>query len=137
LGALYCLAFALEHPDGVAALVLSAPLLEPRFVRPEAPGGLFKMLKKLGPTSAGRIGRKSEELASDELVHDVITLRAIEQAEEAARSYGGRGPSLSMPTLVLQGNRDSTLAGPRIETRSADLSRGDEMLGWLDSKIPR
>lgn len=150
LGALYCLAFASEHPDGIAALVLSAPLLEPRFVRPEAPAGLFKMLKKLGPSSPGRIGRKAEYLTADELVHDVITLRAIEQAEDAARTYGTRGPGLSMPTLVLQGGRAArTLTGPRIEHRSfEDLADDvfyegrsaevvDNLLGWLDSKLPR
>jgi len=150
LGALYCLAFATEHPGGIAALVLSAPLLEPRFVRPQAPAGLFKMLKKLGPGSPGSIGLKAEDLTADELLHDVITLRAIEQAEEAARTYRTRGPGLSMPTLVLQGGRATgTLTGPRIEARSFErLDRDllhevgstevvDAVLGWLDSKLPR
>lgn len=167
LGALYGLAFASEHPDGVAALVLSAPLLEPRFVRPEAPGGLFKMLKKIGPSSPGRIGWKPEHLTSDasgrraraedELVHDVITLRAIEQAEEAARTYRTRGAELPMPTLVLQGDRDPiaslgaarTLTGPRVESRILEGLAHDlfhevrsaetiaDVLGWLDAKLPR
>src|SRR5262245_9423005 len=34
LGALWCLAYACERPDGVAALVLCAPLLAPRFQLP-------------------------------------------------------------------------------------------------------
>lgn len=157
LGALYCLAFATEHPGGIAALVLTAPLLEPRFERPAAPAGLFKMLKKLGPSSPGRIGWRTGNPTSDELVHDVITLRAIEQAEEAASTYRTRGSGLSMPTLVLQGANDPVaspaatraLAGPRIEARSFEglghdlLHEGrstevvDGVLGWLDSKLPR
>ncbi|MFN0007242.1 MAG: alpha/beta fold hydrolase [Planctomycetota bacterium] len=150
LGALYCLAFATEHPDGIAALVLLAPVLEPQFVRPEGPTGLFKMLKKLGPGSPGRIGWKAEDLAADEFLHDVITLRAIEQAEEAARTYRTRGPELSMPTLVIQGGRATrTLSGPRIEAMSfgspdhdpfrevGSAEVIDGVLGWLDSKLPR
>jgi len=167
LGGLYCLAFAAEQPDGVAALILSAPLLEPRFARPEAPGGLFRMLKKVGPSSPGRIGWKPEDLTSDaserraraedDLVHDVITLRAIEQAEEAARIYRERGAALAMPTLVLQGSRDPiarlgaarTLAGPNVEARVLEGLAHDlfhevrsadtiaQVLGWLDSKLLR
>lgn len=167
LGALYCLAFASEHPDGVAALVLAAPLLEPSFAKPEVPGGLFKILKKLGPSSPGRIGWKPEQLTSepserraraeDGLVHDVITLRAIEQAEAAARTYRARGGDLPMPTLLLQGNRDPianpaharALAGPRVEARilaglAHDLfheARSAEtiaaVLAWLNAKLPR
>ena len=167
LGALYCLAFAAEHPDGVAALVLSAPLLQPRFARPEAPGGIFRMLKKIGPSSPGRIGWKPEDLTSDasarraraddELVHDVITLRAIEQAEEAARVYLERGAGLPMPTLVLHGDRDPItsldaarmLTGPRVELRTLpglahdlfhEVRSGEtiaDVLDWLDAKLPR
>jgi alpha-beta hydrolase superfamily lysophospholipase len=167
LGALYALAFASEHPEGVAALVLAAPLLEPRFVEPAAPGGLLRMLKRVGPDSPGRIGWKPEDLTSDAaerrarsadpLVHDVISLRAIQQAGETARTYRQRAPSLSMPTLVIQGDRDPlasveaarSLAGPRVEVRIAAGLAHDvfhdaraaetiaSVIAWLDSQLPR
>ena len=166
LGALYCLAFASENPAGVAALVLASPLLEPRFVRPEPPGGFLRMLKKVGPNSPGRIGWKPEQLSSDPverrsrsedaLVHDVVTLRAIEQAEAAGKTYRGRVAGLPMPTLLLQGDRDpiadpasARIAGPNVESRvleglAHDLFhevRAEETVGvllrWLDAKLPR
>ena len=46
LGALYALSFALERPGVAAAVVLVAPLHEPRFQAPEAPRGLGKLLRK-------------------------------------------------------------------------------------------
>jgi lysophospholipase len=166
LGALYALAFAAERPDGVAALVLVSPLLEPRFQRPERPAGLLKLLRKVGPTSPGRIGWAPADLSpdsaeagqrrADPLVHDVITLRAIEEAEVAARHYRTRGAELAMPTLVLHGDQDRVadlapvrvFQGPRIELRilpgiAHDVLRGasagavaKDLLRWLDSRFP-
>jgi alpha-beta hydrolase superfamily lysophospholipase len=167
LGALYCLAYACERPEGVAALVLSAPLLEPRFEMPQPAGGLLKMLKKVRPTSPGRIGWTSEQLTGDAeerrsrgddaLVHDVITVRSGAQAEEAARKYPPRIAQLPMPTLVLQGDRDPiaraevarSLSGPSLDVQvfeglSHDLfheSRAGDVIAvvtaWLDAKLPR
>jgi acylglycerol lipase len=124
LGALYALAYACEHEGDVAALVLSAPLFEPRFERPQAKGGLLKLFKRLGPTAPGRTGWSAEALggdaaarAADDLAHDAITLRAIEEAEEAAARYRGRLGSLALPRLVLQGGADA-IASPET-TRAA------------------
>lgn len=111
LGALYALAFACEREGDLAALVLVAPLLEPRFAKPEAKGGLFKMFKKTGPDTPGSIGWSASELTratppADELTHDVITLRAIEEAEAAAARYRSRLAELSIPVLVVHGTAD-------------------------------
>jgi alpha-beta hydrolase superfamily lysophospholipase len=116
LGALWCLAYACEKPQDVAALVLVSPLLEPKFELPKQSGGLSSLFKKIGPTSPGRTGWAPEQLTTDptaqaalkadELVHGVITLRAGEQAVEAARRYVPRIKELSMPILVLVGSDD-------------------------------
>jgi len=163
LGAIYALAYAREKPDGVGALVLAAPLFEP----PEKPGGLFGRFKKPGPLSPGRIGYRGEMLTSDlaeqraraedPLVHDVITLRAAEQASEAARKYASVLPELSMPTLILQGTSDPIAPADRvgaiasssvevalIESQRHDLfhdSRSSEVvarvIAWLEARLPR
>jgi len=166
LGALYCLAYACERPEGIAAVVLSAPLLEPAFDVPAAPSGFFKRFKKLAPTTPGRIGWRSEALSQDPgerrartedaLVRDVITVGAAAQAVEAAQRYRPRVAGLPMPVLILQGGSDTivraesvrALSGPslRIEILPGlghDLlheSRADEVIAvlakWLDAAIP-
>jgi alpha-beta hydrolase superfamily lysophospholipase len=167
LGALYCLAFACEHPDGIAALVLSAPLLEPRFELPAPAGGLLKVFRKIGPTTPGRIGWKATELtedpaalaarAGDALVRDVITVRAATQAAEAARIYRARIPELRMPVLLLQGSKDPiaraeiarSIAGPSLDVEVQEGLKHDlfhetrapeviaRVVAWLDQKVPR
>lgn len=116
LGALWCLAYACEKPDGVAALVLASPLLSPRFELPERAGGIAKLWKKVGPTSPGRTGWTASQRTSDAAAaraleldkdaHGTVTLRAGEEAAEAARRYVARIGSLSMPVLILTGGSD-------------------------------
>lgn len=167
LGALYCLAYACERPDGVSALVLSAPLFEPRFQVPQGAGGLMRLFKKVGPTSPGSIGWSVDQLstdaadqaarAADALVHDRITLRAGEQASEAARMYADRVAHLSMPVVILQGSRDAIaplevarrVAGPTIALEVFEDSRhdllhdvraravADFVCEWLDRRVVR
>jgi alpha-beta hydrolase superfamily lysophospholipase len=133
LGGLYALAYAAERPDDVAALVLAAPLLAPRFEKPEAKGGLRGLFHKVKPSTPGRIGWSAQQLvadpdaaarAADELVHDVITLRAIEQAEGAAARYRGRLAGLPMPTLVVLGGADTIASA---ESVRAALGSGVEL----------
>lgn len=167
LGALWCLAYACEKPDGVAALVLVSPLVSPRFETPKAPGGLSGLFKKVGPTSPGRTGwdpaqRTSDvaaqaALRADELAHDVVTLRAGEEAIEAARRYVPRIGRMPMPVLILAGSADPiagaesarALHGPRLdvetfaglrhdlfhEARSAEVV--SRLRAWLDARLPR
>lgn len=117
LGALYAMAYALERQGEVAGLVLVSPLLKPNFILPEAKKGLRAMFgKKIGPKSEGSLGWTVEQrtqdadqqakIRSDSLVHDVITVRAAEQALEAAGSYPARLKEVGVPVLILQGEND-------------------------------
>ncbi|MCY2960387.1 MAG: alpha/beta fold hydrolase [Planctomycetota bacterium] len=166
LGALWCLAYASERPDGIAALVLAAPLLDPNFDLPQATGGLLKLFKKVGPDAPGRIGWNPAERSNDpevraalaaEPAHDVITLRAGEEARAAAQKYVPKLGQLAMPVLVLVGvddriapaSRVRVLSGPRVEVREfagvhhdlfLDGRAGDvseAVVRWLDAKLPR
>ncbi len=117
LGAVYALAYATEKPGTLAALVLISPLLAASFEPPAAPSGLKKFFHKVGPTSPGRTGLRPEQLTSvadeqrawsdDPLTHDVITLRASEQAVEAAQSARLSLADLEVPVLCLYGADDS------------------------------
>jgi acylglycerol lipase len=165
LGALWCLAYACEKPEGVAAVVMSSPLLTPRFDLPKAPSGLAGLFKKVGPNSAGRTGWDASQLTSDAneqaalksdaLAHGIVTVRAGEQAAEAAARYVPRIAKLPMPTLVLCGAADPivnadairSLKGVNVETFDGlrhDLfheTRAAEVLvrlrAWLDVHPPR
>jgi acylglycerol lipase len=170
LGALYALSYALENPGAVAALVLAAPLHEPRFTRPQPPGGLKKLLgKKPKGDDPGSIGYRGDQLSSDSAVaaawgsadgtHDVISLRAIDQAEEAARTYLPRAAQAGLPVLILHGEADPiadversrALAGdgndvtvrtfpgmlhhPLQEANAAEVH--DAVVSWLDGVLAR
>lgn len=134
LGALYALRYTLDKPGNVAALVLVSPRWRPAFRAPAAPGGLFKMFKKLAPDAPGAIGNDATRLfrdeaarrawSSDPLVHDVITQRAIEQVGAVAADVERRLAQVSVPTLVLHGEgrelSDASIskaAGASVEVR--------------------
>lgn len=166
LGALWCLAYACERPDGIAALVLAAPLVDPRFDLPQPAGGLMKLFKKVGPDSAGRIGWDPAQRSNDpeargllalDPAHDVITVRAGDEARAAAHAYLPKLGQLAMPVLVVVGvddpiapaSRVRALTGSRVEVRefagvhhdlfldarASDVS--EAVVRWLDAKLPR
>lgn len=123
LGANYAAAYAVENPGVLAGLVLLSPLHAPRFQRPEAPRGLSKFFKKLQPTSEGRTGYTPDDLTSapaqatawsaHELTHDVITQRAIDEAERSVRDHLARLDGGALPVLAVHGDADpvSDVAG--------------------------
>lgn len=132
LGALQALAFELEQPGELAGLVLLSPRWEPGFEIPK-PGGLRKLFAKVTPTTPGKVGVDPAALSrdpaavaawsADELVHDVITARAAEQAAACAQRFGPRVGEASCPVLIVHGDADTiapigpTLAkdGPGVE----------------------
>lgn len=167
LGALHALAYALEVPGMAAALVLISPLHEPTFVEPEAPRGLKKFLKKLTPQSPGSIGWKPDQLTGDSNqaaayladteVHDIITLRAIQEAQASAAEYLPRLAQVGVPVLILHGEddpiasveRSKALEGEGIAVKTFPGQRHDllhdtgatevqaALRAWLDENLPR
>jgi alpha-beta hydrolase superfamily lysophospholipase len=135
LGALWALAHALEMPGTLAALGLLSPLHEPRFEIPAEVSGVKRLFKKRGPKTAGTTGYRANQLTTDgeqalawqndPLTHDCITVRAAEQAQQAARTYLPRLAEVGLPVLVLHGTDDPisssersvALAGEGIEVR--------------------
>jgi alpha-beta hydrolase superfamily lysophospholipase len=142
LGALYAAHYAIEQPGALAGLVLLSPTWEPRFDLPR-PGGLFKAFKKVGPNTPGRVLREAGELSgdpaqvaawtSDELVHDVITLRAAEEAQRCAAACRTELARANCPVLIVHGSADAlapaassrATAGPAIEVREVAGGRHD------------
>ncbi|MEM6672708.1 MAG: alpha/beta fold hydrolase [Planctomycetota bacterium] len=116
LGANQAVSYAVESPGVLAGLVLIAPLHEARFERPEAPRGISKLFKKVTPQSDGRVGYRPDDLTSaaaqatawsaHELTHDVISLRAIDEAERSVREHLPRVGELGIPVLVVHGDAD-------------------------------
>lgn len=117
LGGLWALAYACEKPADVAALVLLQPRLAPKFELPTKPGGLLKAFKKVGPDAPGKLGFGTASDPSDPLRHDVITLRAGEQAIEAAAKYAPRVGQLALPVLT--------------------AATEAEVVAWLERTLPR
>jgi len=167
LGALHALSYAISKPGTLAGLVLVAPLHEPRFEAPEAPSGMLGRLmgKKLTGTSPGSIPWTGDQLVrgaeaaaweSDPLTHTVITARAQEQAQEAARDFLPRLGDVDAPVLVLHGaddplsdvERSRSLAAEGIEVQVLDgllhhPLQGDGsdaahsvLADWLDQNVP-
>lgn len=153
MGAIWALGYACEKPGDVAALVLAAPLVEPRFELPKEAGGLAKLFKKVGPTTPGKLGWKGGAVG-DALAHDVITKRAGEQAIEAAQRYRAHVGELSIPVLVLAGaddpqvavNAAKALAGVRgnfesVANAAHDVLRASSAIArsvaWIGGAVPR
>ncbi len=152
LGALYALAFALERPGRLAGLVLCAPLWSPRFA-PVAKGGWLKALRKSQPTDAGKLGYLPEQLVrdpaalaalrSDQLMHDVITLRAGQLAEELAQQCAPRLSQVDCPVLILHGTADKisevgqsrSKAGGKVEVRAFEGALHDVLVDAPDECI--
>lgn len=142
LGALYAAHYALEQPGSLAGLVLLSPTWEPRFELSK-PGGLFKALRKPGPNTPGRVQREAGELSgdpaqvaawkADALVHDVITLRAAEEAQRCAAACRGNVAHAGCPVLIVHGAADAlapaagsrALAGGSVEVRVVEGGRHD------------
>lgn len=116
LGANYAAMYARETPGVVAALVLVAPLHEPRFREAEAPKGLARFFKKVTGTSEGSTGYTADGLTSaaaqatawsaSELTHETITQRAIEEARRSASEHLPAVGELGVPVLVVHGADD-------------------------------
>ncbi len=167
LGGLYALHYLLDRPGRARAAVVLSPLLRPRFELPAKKKGLGGLFKKVGPKTPGRIGHAASKmtgiaeeqraLASDALVHDVVTLRAAECAAVAAELVRARVREIAVPVLVLHGADDEladpadslALAGGDVEVQIVpgakhdllhDAPAGEVMQivrDWLDRRVER
>lgn len=116
LGAAYAASYAAADPGRLAALVLAAPLVEPRFEDPPARKGLSKFFGKELPTDVGSTGYRAEDLSADpgvraawtgdDLVHTQMTRRAAAEARRAIADHLANGPRIDLPTMVVQGTDD-------------------------------
>ncbi|MCH2105462.1 MAG: lysophospholipase [Planctomycetes bacterium] len=117
-GALQALALCADRPGLVERLVLVAPELSPKQSLPEAKKGfLGKMLSKVGPEAEGSLGRSAQEISadpdaaqawsSDELVHDIVTLRAGEEFARLAQGADDLLRGAGVPVLVMLGGEDA------------------------------
>ena len=116
LGALWGAAHAMEQRGTLAALVLLSPLHHPRFELPSEPAGVKRLFKKHGPRTAGSTGYRPNFMTTDGQqalawqndphTHEVITVRAAEQAREAAETYLPQLATAGVPVLVMHGSDD-------------------------------
>jgi len=117
-GALHALALCTDRPGLVDRMVLVAPELSPKQALPEVKKGLLgKMLGRVGPQSEGALGRSPQEMTADsdmarawscdELVHDIVTLRAGDETERLAQAADTLLAGADVPVLVLLGGEDA------------------------------
>lgn len=168
LGALYAATFALECPGVVSALVLLAPDSAPSFELPAVPAGWKKLIgKKAGPEDEGQIGWRGDQLVGSaeaasvwsggEFSHDIITRRAIEEAQRAASEFLPRVGAAGVPVLVLHGAEDGIAASEGSRKLAGDNVTVELLSGqrhhplqdtaaeitikrisaWLDEVLPR
>jgi alpha-beta hydrolase superfamily lysophospholipase len=129
-GALFAIAYAKAHRDEVSALVLAAPLRDPKFGEPKK-GGLLGMFKKPGPLSECPIGWTAEQMCADSTAQatwtaddrrgDMVTLRGTEVLAAAAREAAAGFAALDLPTLVLAGSDDPIAPAAAVEAFAAEL----------------
>lgn len=145
LGSVYAVAYAINHPDAVGAMVLASPNLAPRYEAPRKPGGLKGLFAKVGPTSAGSLGHTPEALtslpeqqrllAADPLVHNDISAHTLGHLPATLERVGAGFARLDVPTLVLVGEDDPLVdqaavsrwcaSNPRAERRALPGRRHD------------
>ncbi|MEZ5976154.1 MAG: alpha/beta fold hydrolase [Planctomycetota bacterium] len=123
LGANYAVAYALDRPGSLAALVLVAPLFEVPFQEPVKPGGLKGMFKKVTGQSLGSTGYRGQDLSTDASVQQAwdrgqdgvgqaFSLRAIQEARRSQAMLNQLAQT-GLPVLVLAGEQDPFVPAER------------------------
>ncbi len=116
MGGAISLRYALDHPERLAGLVLSAPFLLDSVARPAWLSGLLPALARLFPTlptaklDAGLISRDPAEVARyqhDPLIyHGAVRAAAGATMVAAGEALLARAPQLAVDTLLLHGGAD-------------------------------
>ncbi|MFT4711219.1 MAG: acylglycerol lipase [Bacteroidia bacterium] len=115
-GALWAMAYALEHKEEVHGLVLVTPLLKSNFGAPQKIGGMMGMFKKIEPLSPCVIPWKATDMLSvpadigawnaDPKRDNTVTKGTVDAIEKAIAEVPSSYAALGMPTLVLAGSED-------------------------------
>jgi len=131
-GGLVALRYAIEHPEGLAGLVLSSPYFGNAV--PIGAAKLFsvKVLSRVAPTLALETGLDPALLSHDaEVVRDYkqdplvttrLTTRWTTETLRAQEDVLARAPELSVPCLILQGAADQ-VSDPQVSRAVYDRLR--------------
>jgi alpha-beta hydrolase superfamily lysophospholipase len=116
VGALWAMAYAMQHQEEVHGLVLAAPLMTPKFGPPKKIGGMLGMFKKIEPLSPCSIDWSASDMLSDsgdqskwsadERMGKTISKAAVDSIADAIAKVPAAYAALGMPTLVLAGADD-------------------------------
>ncbi|MFQ5611224.1 MAG: alpha/beta hydrolase [Anaerolineae bacterium] len=117
LGGLITLHYALHHPDGLASVITSGAALRETIHPPFWKVMLGKMMSALYPDFSLQTGLKVSALCHDQavidayvadpLVHDRVTARFYREYLLAAAWTLEEAVTLSLPALLLHGERDA------------------------------
>ncbi len=120
MGGAIALRYALEHPERLEGLVLSAPFLRDAAERPawltrlaRPLGSLFPTLPttKLAPTTISREGAQVQRYAEDPLIyHGGVRADAAATMLEQGEALLRLAPALAVDTLVVHGGGDQIAA---------------------------
>lgn len=116
LGGLLVLAYALEHPQGIQAVIASSPALALSLQPAPLKRFLAKTLGRLWPTLRVSNGVQPDWLShdpavvdayrTDPLVHPWISLGGYLEIQKAMARTRARAADLTVPTLILQAGED-------------------------------
>ncbi|QCQ92694.1 alpha/beta hydrolase [Rhodococcus sp. SGAir0479] len=116
MGGAIALSYALDHPDELSGLILSAPAVDVVTGKPRIVVEIGKIIGRFAPgvpvetLDAGSVSRDPAVVAayeSDPLVHHGKVKAGIARGMiTAAESFPSRLPSLTMPLLLLHGTDD-------------------------------
>ncbi|MGE5381781.1 MAG: lysophospholipase [Methylocystaceae bacterium] len=112
--------YALEHPDDIDGLILSAAGLIPGTAPPGWQDKLLRLLSRLAPATTFPNGLSADDLSQDRevvkaylddpLVHDKISARWYTEILDNTRQILKRAAELTMPLLVIHGSGDKIVS---------------------------
>ncbi len=136
MGGTIALRFALEHPDRVSLLVLSAPFLRPTVPPPAWMSGLAAGLarlapqlpvQRLDPAVLSRDPEEVESYRSDPLVYTGwLKARMGHELVRSGPPLLERAPALQVPTLIVHGAADG-LADPAASRELASMIGSEDV----------
>ena len=142
LGGLIVLKYALERPQGLQGVIVSAPGLRRKFEVPAHKLLLARLMSRIWPAFAQTTGLLAEALShdpqvaaqyrADPLVHATVTARFFTEVSRAQGDVLASASRLRLPILFLQGSDDQFIDA--LATREFFESTGspDKTLRWYE-----